>query len=170
MGGPAWVGEGGREYSGPCPQCGGTDRFHVRSGPDGRALIGCPGCLDGQDEPTKRQRFGELLRAIFPEWERAARSPLQKLTTGLANRTSFACKICAFFPKYPEILRFAGILRPAGSQSSESGNTGRCRGPGMAQAEVGAQEADSSHRRSGRGAAAGAEPGAAASSWVLWQE
>src|SRR5690606_24582772 len=29
--------ESSREYSGPCPKCGGTDRFHVRDGEPGRA-------------------------------------------------------------------------------------------------------------------------------------
>ena len=36
----------GSEWSGPCPLCGGEDRFHVRE-VAGRALVGCRGCIDG---------------------------------------------------------------------------------------------------------------------------
>ena len=49
------------ELSGPCPACGGTDRFHVRRrGPD--ALVGCRGCIDGGG-----RGFGAVLREAFPE-------------------------------------------------------------------------------------------------------
>ena len=49
------------ELVGPCPSCGGTDRFHVRRrGPD--ALVGCRGCIDGGG-----RGFGAVLRAAFPE-------------------------------------------------------------------------------------------------------
>ena len=56
----------GREAVGPCPLCGGTDRFHVREGPNGKALVGCRGCIDGRDPETKAWRFRELLRTVFP--------------------------------------------------------------------------------------------------------
>ena len=54
------------EYVGPCPVCGGTDRFHVgRRGPD--ALVGCRGCIDGQPPKEKGEAFGRILREAFPE-------------------------------------------------------------------------------------------------------
>ena len=55
----------GAEFVGPCPRCGGADRFHVREGQNGKALVGCRGCIDGRG---KAQRFGELLRIVFPDW------------------------------------------------------------------------------------------------------
>ena len=58
----------GRETVGPCPLCGGTDRFHVREGPDGEVLFGCRRCIHGQDSETKERRFWELMRAVFPDW------------------------------------------------------------------------------------------------------
>ena len=49
----------GREWHGPCPLCGaGEDRFRVM--PDGSAF--CRVCL-----PKGGPRFGELLRAVFPD-------------------------------------------------------------------------------------------------------
>lgn len=54
----------GSEWCGPCPLCGGEDRFHVREAADGRALIGCRGCIDGQPDNSKRRRYGELLRSV----------------------------------------------------------------------------------------------------------
>ena len=65
----------GREFVGPCPLCGGDDRFHVRDS-GGRAAVGCRGCIDGQPDGERRARFGELLRAAFPNRASAtARSP-----------------------------------------------------------------------------------------------
>lgn len=58
----------GREAVGPCPLCGGTDRFHVQTRPNGKTLVGCRGCIDGRDPETKDQRFRELLRTVFPDW------------------------------------------------------------------------------------------------------
>ena len=52
----------GRELSGPCPLCGGRDRFHVREKNAG-AVVGCRGCIDGQ--PQGRIRFGELIHVVF---------------------------------------------------------------------------------------------------------
>ena len=52
---------GSGSWNGPCPLCGGRDRFHVKEG-QGRALVGCRGCLDGQHDPA---RFGELMRAVW---------------------------------------------------------------------------------------------------------
>ena len=65
----------GREWVGPCPLCGGDDRFHVRDS-WGRAAVGCRGCIDGQPESERAERFGEVLRAAFPGRAGAmARSP-----------------------------------------------------------------------------------------------
>ena len=55
----------GREWIGPCPLCGGEDRFHVRDS-GGRAAVGCRGCIDGQPGGERAKRFGEALKAVFP--------------------------------------------------------------------------------------------------------
>ena len=54
---------GAREWQGPCPVCGGTDRFHCREG-EGRAVVGCRGCIDGRADSGKQ--FGQVLKAAFP--------------------------------------------------------------------------------------------------------
>ena len=65
----------GRGWNGPCPLCGGTDRFHVQDRGNG-ALVGCRGCIDGQSPNERRQRFGEMLREVFPgRLEDRARPP-----------------------------------------------------------------------------------------------
>ena len=53
----------GKEYVGACPNCGGTDRFHLREGDGGTAIVGCRGCIDGLPRPERAKRFGEMLRA-----------------------------------------------------------------------------------------------------------
>ena len=55
----------GREWIGPCPLCGGEDRFHVRDS-EWRAVVGCRGCIDGQSSDQRAKRFGEMLKAVFP--------------------------------------------------------------------------------------------------------
>ena len=56
----------GREYVGPCPLCGGTDRFHVAPGRDrDAARVGCRHCIDGHPDDVRRLRYGELARAVF---------------------------------------------------------------------------------------------------------
>ena len=65
----------GAEWCGPCPLCGGIDRFHVGRKRDGTALVGCRGCIDGQPEAVRAKQFAELLRAVFPErFEPASRA------------------------------------------------------------------------------------------------
>ena len=49
------------ELVGPCPSCGGTDRFHVKRR-GSAALVGCRGCIDGGG-----RGFGTVLREVFPE-------------------------------------------------------------------------------------------------------
>ena len=56
----------GSEWVGPCPVCGGTDRFHVRRGQRG-AVVGCRGCIDGEPEAGRREAFTRILREVFPE-------------------------------------------------------------------------------------------------------
>ena len=69
------------EYVGPCPVCGGTDRFHVGRGRGGAAMVGCRGCIDGQPADIRHKAFGRVLREAFPErfqsgaGERTARTP-----------------------------------------------------------------------------------------------
>ena len=55
------------EYVGPCPVCGGTDRFHVGRGRGGAAMVGCRGCIDGQPADIGHKAFGRVLREAFPE-------------------------------------------------------------------------------------------------------
>ena len=55
-----------RSYAGPCPLCGGTDRFHV-SGHGDRCLVGCRGCIDGEPPKQRSIRFKELLAQVFPD-------------------------------------------------------------------------------------------------------
>ena len=56
----------GRERVGPCPRCGGTDRFHVKEGRDGQPVVGCRGCIDGRPKEERDQRFKEVLGIVFP--------------------------------------------------------------------------------------------------------
>ena len=59
------------ELSGPCPSCGGTDRFHVRRARDGHgAAVGCRGCIDGGGDG-----FGGVLRVAFGERDRGVEGP-----------------------------------------------------------------------------------------------
>ena len=55
---------GAGAWNGPCPLCGGRDRFHLRER-EGGALVGCRQCIDGQ--PSGRARFGELVRLLWPD-------------------------------------------------------------------------------------------------------
>ena len=57
----------GREWCGPCPVCGGQDRFHVGRRLDHTALVGCRGCIDGGTPGERGQAFGQVLRAAFPD-------------------------------------------------------------------------------------------------------
>ena len=57
----------GAEWVGPCPRCGGNDRFHVRPGAArGGAVVGCRGCIDGLEPGARARRYGEIARAVFP--------------------------------------------------------------------------------------------------------
>ena len=84
----------GGEWFGPCPSCGGTDRFHVRRGPAG-ALVGCRGCIDGQPADVRGKAFGAILQEVFPERtgeKRRAngndfRAPASSRRTGSAPRS-----------------------------------------------------------------------------------
>ena len=60
----------GREHVGPCPVCGGSDRFHVRDGPNGRTSWGCRGCIDGQAREAKRRATAAVLRAVWGDRRR----------------------------------------------------------------------------------------------------
>ena len=63
----------GAELSGPCPVCGGVDRFHVGRNREGGAKVGCRGCMDGQPDDARRKAFGVVLREAFPERGRGER-------------------------------------------------------------------------------------------------
>ncbi|MCY4394792.1 MAG: hypothetical protein OXC10_06630 [Rhodospirillaceae bacterium] len=49
----------GGELKGPCPACGGKDRFSVKKGRDGRALIYCRHCDPGQRNPDAFKKIME---------------------------------------------------------------------------------------------------------------
>lgn len=74
---PDWQDAAGRldlknksgELVGPCPSCGGTDRFHVKQGGDGGALVGCRGCIDNGGDG-----FGAVLKAAGFADDRSRRS------------------------------------------------------------------------------------------------
>ena len=68
-----WIGalpdlkvEGRRKAKGPCPVCGGEDRFHVEL-KNGRACVGCRTCIDGLPAPERGKAFGAILKAAFPD-------------------------------------------------------------------------------------------------------
>ena len=56
-------------WAGPCPHCGGEDRFHVQELANGRVLWGCRGCLDGAGDRWGATR--RILQCAFPERNRA---------------------------------------------------------------------------------------------------
>ena len=56
----------GKEYNGPCPRCGGTDRFHVKEDGGGRARVGCRGCMDVGLDPD-HEHYLEVCRILFGE-------------------------------------------------------------------------------------------------------
>ena len=64
----------GGGLAGPCPVCGGGDRFHVKERGDGSALIGCRGCIDNEAPDVRRKAFGNVMRALFPERSAPART------------------------------------------------------------------------------------------------
>ena len=54
----------GQEWKGPCPNCGGRDRFHLRTRDDGFALFGCRHCIDGLPAEQKREGFRNILAKL----------------------------------------------------------------------------------------------------------
>ena len=55
----------GSEWVGPCPSCGGRDRFHVRPGFQARALVGCRGCIDGRGSGARREAYWRIRDLVF---------------------------------------------------------------------------------------------------------
>ena len=53
----------GNELKGPCPSCGGTDRFWVKRGSAGNTVFGCRGCDPRRTNPDA---FKAILHAVFP--------------------------------------------------------------------------------------------------------
>ena len=67
----------GSEWVGPCPGCGGTDRFHIRAGHGGRALVGCRGCVDGQPKASRTAAYFRIRDAVFgPQTARKRTTPV----------------------------------------------------------------------------------------------
>ena len=67
---PGLVKRGATEWNGPCPLCGGQDRFHVKADSDGVGVFGCRQCIDGDLDPT-----GENVKAVFRLLDGRGRSP-----------------------------------------------------------------------------------------------
>ena len=87
-------------YNGPCPLCSGDDRFHVHE-VDGRAVVGCRGCIDGLAKPERSARYGEVMRLYRGDGLRTTRhAPAQAVGPGrphgAADRIALARKKWAF--------------------------------------------------------------------------
>ena len=83
-------------YNGPCPLCSGDDRFHVHE-VDGRAVVGCRGCIDGLAKPERSARYGEVMRLYRGDGQRTTRhAPAQAVGPGrphgAADRIALARK------------------------------------------------------------------------------
>ena len=63
----------GSELKGPCPSCGGTDRFSVRKSRDGSALVYCRHCNPGRGNPDAFKTI--MTAAGFDLDPRAPRRP-----------------------------------------------------------------------------------------------
>ena len=88
---------GAHNWQGPCPVCGGDDRFHVKED-KGRAVVGCRYCINGRADSDKQ--FGQVLRAAFPErsGQHSARKftkPKGKGKQGEWDSTAAACQLWA---------------------------------------------------------------------------
>ena len=59
-------------YNGPCPLCSGDDRFHVHE-VDGRAVVGCRGCIDGLAKPERSAQYGKVMRLYRGDGQRTTR-------------------------------------------------------------------------------------------------
>ena len=55
----------GKEYKGPCPLCGGHNKFWVKRGDKHEVVIGCRGCLMGIEGKARAKRISEITRATF---------------------------------------------------------------------------------------------------------
>ena len=91
----------GGGVAGPCPNCGGDDRFHVKARDDGSALIGCRGCIDNEPPASRRKAYGLVMGELFPDRRPPAR----------ANGAEHPLKVTAQ-PKSREGLR--GVLTGLG--------------------------------------------------------
>ncbi len=67
----------GQEWQGPCPNCGGRDRFHLRTRGDGSALFGCRGCIDDQPTDQKREAFRLIMTRL--DLDKGTQGPLKKV-------------------------------------------------------------------------------------------
>ena len=59
----------GQEWQGPCPNCGGTDRFHLKTDSRGKPLFGCRKCIDGLTYEARRESF-ELILTRLGLWQK----------------------------------------------------------------------------------------------------
>ena len=65
----------GKEWKGPCPLCGGTDRFHVVPGSKGAAVLAfCRHCTP-ENAAQRAEWLKGLVQRLFPREERWRRAP-----------------------------------------------------------------------------------------------
>ena len=100
---------GNGAFNGPCPLCGGRDRFHMKDG-QGHTLVGCRGCLDGAHDGA---RFGNLMRTVWgegpmtaPQMARVNSRPtphqnaaIQWPTLGVCGRNPRSCQTTRHTPR-----------------------------------------------------------------------
>ena len=54
----------GNDLIGPCPSCGGRDRFHIKAHGT-MPLVGCRGCIDGKPAGVKSESFKRIIELVF---------------------------------------------------------------------------------------------------------
>ena len=62
----------GREWVGPCPLCGGTDRFSVKPGHSREAVIYCRHCVGGASKEERLKWYSEVTQAVFADGRASA--------------------------------------------------------------------------------------------------
>ena len=78
----------GKEWKGPCPLCGGTDRFHVGTGTKGAAVLAfCRHCTP-EDAAQRTEWLKEMAQLLFPQEEARRRTPYRPRTRATWPQTT----------------------------------------------------------------------------------
>lgn len=67
----------GQEWQGPCPSCGGVDRFHLKTDSRGKPIFGCRKCLDGLSADARRDSFERILTSLGL-WQKTHEKPAKR--------------------------------------------------------------------------------------------